>query len=520
MKKLKFFFQLAFLLLIFSAKVSAQQITVTWGAEEKVVKNSGVNGIIGEDETGFFVIRTVSQRFKSPKLFLERYNQKDLKMAFSKEIQMPSTNGKDVSFENLFYVNGKLMLFTSYLNKDQMKNFAFVNTVTLDGKVNNDMKELDFIKVEKKKNAGSFDFVLSNDSTKILVYHNEPYDKYANEKFSYKVIDNSLNTVWEKGVQLPYKDKYFSISNYTVDNDGNVFMLARLTDEDMKKSKKDKPNYTYSVLGYFHKTGDLKEYSLSLGNKFIDEVTFRIDPMGNLVTAGFYANVRNSGMSGVFYTRIDRNTKEVITKGVNEFSKDFLAEFMKAKKVAKGEKGLDYSFSLDDLVTRTDGGAILIAEYFNVQRVCTTDPKTGMTTCNYYYYYNDIIAVSIKPDGTIDWTQRIPKKQVSRNDGGTYSSYLKAVVGDKIYFVFNDNPKNINPKKPGDVVYMNSVKKAMTCLVIVDGTTKNIKRTPLFEAKEAKAIMMPKINMQVNASEVIIYARKGAVSKFGKIRIS
>jgi len=84
----------------------------------------------------------------------------------------------------------------------------------------------------------------------------------------------------------------------------------------------------------------------------------------------------------------------------------------------------------------------------------STDANGGTrTTTVYYYYYNDIIVININPGGETEWTKKIAKRQPSSNDGGFFSSYSLSIVKDKMYFVFNDSPKNL----------ITSVKENISC---------------------------------------------------------
>ncbi|MBN4051272.1 hypothetical protein JYU16_00500 [bacterium AH-315-M05] len=501
-------------------RASAQNLNVRWGAELKHPSGSYINSIIGEDNDGFYVMRTKGKLLRKSRLWLERYSNKTMKQIFSKELLMPNTKGKEVDFEDLKYVDGKLLLFTSYFNKKLRKNYAFVQHINEKGIVSRNFKEMDQITVTKTSNRGSFDFILSEDSTKILVYHNAPYEKYSNEKFSYKVIDKDLNVIWSKSIELPYRDKYFSISNYLVDNFGNVYMLAEIYPDRQKGEKKErgKQNAKFVILAYYYKTGELKEFDVTLKDKWISEITFKVDKQGNLVAGGFYSNDKYFSIAGTFYLTIDKKTKIVKAKGIKEFSKAFLMEFMSERKADKGKELKRFYF--DHFVLRDDGGAVMVAEQYYVKVTTYTDSK-GNTRTTYHYYYNDIIVVSISPDGTITWAKKIPKKQHSTNDGGPYSSYIFAVFGDKMYFIFNDNPKNIQIYKtdPKKIKYMNKPKKSIATLVTVDSNGE-MKRIPMFSAKDFDVIIRPKLHLQSSDKDLIIYGQKRSIYKFGKIELN
>ncbi|MBK8353761.1 MAG: hypothetical protein IPL21_19570 [Saprospirales bacterium] len=70
--------------------------------------------------------------------------------------------------------------------------------------------------------------------------------------------------------------------------------------------------------------------------------------------------------------------------------------------------------------------------------ISTSYSKYGTTTI--HYFSNDILVVDVDSDGSIDWFNRIPKRQHEINQY-KYSSYISALIGDKLAVVFNDNPR-------------------------------------------------------------------------------
>ena len=153
--------------------------------------------------------------------------------------------------------------------------------------------------------------------------------------------------------------------------------------------------------------------------------------------------------------------------------------------------------------------------------VCRTDPKTGVTTCTYYYHYNDIIVVSVGPDGQIEWATKIPKRQTSVNDYGYWSSYAMMIVEDKLHFIFNDTRKNLDIPKQGKY-YNFSVrdKNGVVMLATVDSEG-NVERRPLIANAEITAIVRPKLCQQVNSRQMLLYAKYfkgfGRGSQFGLV---
>lgn len=509
------YFLLSFLCFLFVANMpaSAQNVHVDWGNVEKSARRTVTTKIIGRDASGFYVLSQKS--IGRDEIYLEKYDNKSNQL-FQKELVFPSPDGKKVAFENILMVDDQLLMFTSFYNKKQDKNYAFVSKVSKDGTVDNKFKQIDEITAEKKRNNGNFDFILSHDSSKILVYHNEPYEKNAQERFSVKVMDKDLNILWGKEISVPFRDKDFSISNYTVSNDNKVYMLAKIQ-EGKREKKGGKPNYKYIVLSYAEKEKEPNEYLISLGDKFISDITFELDGKNNLTCAGFYSQKNSSGVGGTFFMKIDAKSKNVTSKNIKDFDAKILGQFMSERK-AKKESSELANYDIRKLITKEDGGSVLVAEqYYVIQRTYTTTTN-GVTTTRTvtYYYYNDIIMVDIAKSGDINWVTRIPKMQVTTEDGGYYSSFALCIYKDKIHLVYNDNKKNVSNYDPKKMRQMGKVKKTVTMLVTVDSKGEYTK-TPLFTNKKAAAIARPKLHLQTTKDELVMQAVKGRNFMFGKL---
>lgn len=504
----------AMLALFIATAIEAQNPTLTWGPELVRPRKTDIAGLIGGDKYSFYCLRSVRSFFSVKVNTLEKYSRETMKLEYVREFKLPEMNGKDLSFEGMFMLNGQLLVFSSAYDSDLDKKTAYVQKMnTSDGSLSSKPKEVDLITGVKKKNSASFDFVLSGDSSKILIVHSDPYDKYANEKFSYKLVDPNMNVLWAASLELPYKDKYFSISNYRVDNSGKIFMLASIMKEKADRERK-KPSYSYDIVIYDNANKSLKEIPVTLGDQYITDISFALTPKGTLAVGGFYSNKNSEGLAGTFYMSIDKDKNKVIAQGKKEFTSAFLSEFMSARRADK-HKEL-YNYSIDHIVTLQNGGIIMVAEQFYVNVVTTCQPKGGCTT-TYYYNYNDIIVVNVNPDGSIKWTEHIPKTQISTNDGGYYSSYSFVLTGNKINFIYNDNRKNLDPNLDPKRAKNGIGRKMITVNVAMNVDDGKFVKSSLFSAKEEKIYTRPKIAMQISGKQSLFYAIKRKKFKFGVI---
>ena len=215
----------------------------------------------------------------------------------------------------------------------------------------------------------------------------------------------------------------------------------------------------------------------------------------------------------------------MINRSTKDFGLDFITSNLKEKtaqkakkKAAKGKNVELFEYDLDHLILREDGGAVLVGEqyYMRVTTSTTTTANGGTTTrTTYHYYYNDIIVVNIDPSGNIQWAEKIPKRQYARNDNGRYSSYAMAVVEDRMYFVFNDNPKNLFEATPGKTYNMTLGSKSIVTLVEMNSDGR-FSREALFTKQDAGVYTKPKLCEQIGDNELVIFGLRKKNQRFMK----
>ena len=343
-------------------------------------------------------------------------------------------------------------------------------------------------------------------------------------------LTTKFNELWTKDIALPYDDKYFSVEEYQVDNDGNVYILGL----------NYKPQYFFTILEYSASGEGFQEYPIKTNEKLITDLTFRVDDDGNLVCSGFYSDFDLNQIKGTYFFRLDTQTKQVFNKSLKEFDFSFRSENLTSRQLQKAKRskksrqkiGLN-SYSLDKLILRSDGGALLIAEQYFVEEY--QRPMNGgfynpgyypnsygrSYSTEYYYHYNDIIIVNIQPNGDIEWATRIPKQQFSINDDGYYLSYAVSIVRDKIYFIYNDSEDNYNQNNriSQTFEFKGGSKRSLIAVAEIsrDGS---LEIFPLFKNRDADIITRPKMCKQVGKKNMIIYGEKGKTFRFGSVEFN
>lgn len=482
----------------------AQEVKMDWGKSKfEDLKPLPIESVLGSNEQGYYMITTyLYSSFYRYNPRIEHFRFDHTKES-STEVDF-TVNTFDLKNEGFILTESNILAFGSYYDKKENKNILYGCSYTFAGKIEKKWTKVDEIISDKNNNAGEFNIKISEDKKNVLLFHLEPYDRNENEKFSYKVITSEFELLWEKDLELPFKDKNFVVKEYRLDQDANVIMLARI-DKDAKKIE-GVPMYFYKILLYDYKKDKLEDHDITLDNLFISEITFRLAKDNSLVIGGFFSRKEGDFIFGTFYQRLNKKSFEVEKSGQKDFPKNFLNYYLSDKEIIKGK--FVYPYKLKDLFLKDDGGAILVAE-----QIYVFHGGAGSTN---YYHYNDILAVSINPDASIDWVKRIPKVQVSNSRDFLGSSI--GVFEDKMYFIFNDNRKNFNiKKKEGKIYLMQNIGNAVVNLTTLDSRG-NMNTEILFTDKtDAKNHLRPYFSYQYDKDKMLIFTQTKNQYKMGTV---
>ena len=521
--------------------------SLIWGKDYGEPNNTNATKIIGLTNDGFYMLRqkVLNNPEAKPRAWVEFYdNDMNLKKSIEQELKY---KGKQRDFEDVVFLGGELYLLTSFNNSAKKKNYLFKQQISSKSLIPS--KSLDMICETDARNQeaeGSFGNYVSTDSSYLLIYNDLPYKKNEPERFGFRVFDRNFDLVWEKDIVLPYPDNQFTVEEYQVDASGNVHLLGVLYTDQAKWRRRGSPTYQYVILSYLDNGEITEEFRVDLENKFVTDLTFRPVKNGELVCAGFYSEKGTYSVKGAYYFRLNPRTRATNNTNFQPFEFDFLTEYMTERsrdkaKAAQARNDVQrsaelFNYSLDELITRSDGGAVLVAEQFYIEEDRYNDSPFGYGfgygynpydpfyynryrnnfQVDYYYNYNDIIVVNIRPTGEIEWAARIPKKQQTRNDGGYYSSYAMSIVRDKLFFIFNDNARNFDGNKKSNRFYNYNGSDSIISLAQI---SKNGEVTtyPLASNRDAGIITRPKMSKQIGKKEMAIFGERGRAYRFGKL---
>ena len=297
-------------------------------------------------------------------------------------------------------------------------------------------------------------------------------------------------------------------------------------------------------MSYTDKGEKEEEYRIGLEDKFITDLTFRVAKGGTLICSGFYSEKGTYSIKGAYYFRLNPVTREITNRNYSPFDFEFLTQGLSDKNkeraraaTEKNDRGRApelYEYSLDELILRSDGGAVLVAEQYFVEREYYNNNRFGyspyggfydpfyysrynQTQTDYYYNYNDIIVVNIRPDGEVEWSARIPKRQETRNDGGYYSSYAMSIVRDKLYFIYNDDVRNYSDRGRDDRWYTYGGGESVMVLAQVSSRGGEVEVFPMDSSGNSGVVVRPKMCRQIGKKEMAVFGERGRGYRFGSL---
>ena len=514
----------------------SQSVEMDWGQYKKLPDNSYFQKIIGTDNDGFFTIRTAfDESTNENKFFLEYTSSTTNTMETSNELIFPTINGILSEYEQIYYLNGKIILFSSITNQTLQNRTLYVQYLNNDGTLKNKPKNLGSIPLGNSK-ADGFKIILSDNNSKILVYFNNSFVEYNNEPFNFTILDANLTELFSGELTLPLKDKKFTIEQVETGKADNFYLLAKVLSANTKKTKttgtnkgtenkvtddKSKESFEYILYVYNTKKNELTPFNITVDKYVIKNIIFGLNTDEEIVIEGFISN-KNSKIPnefiGAFYRKINTKTLKPIEidakKSIMLFPKEFTAKFTQER---NGAPEHFYDFKINKLGFFDNGTIVMLAEQQFVTTRTMVDPGTKEESYIYYYNYNDIICIGINKDGKLDWAIRIPKIQQGTDDYGYYSSYALIVDANKAKIMFNDNPANEGVKDPTKMkefaTNLKTIPKATAFMVTVypDGS---FEKDAMFPKEDAKIFLCPKL-IAKSKQRNIVYGQKSNEYKFG-----
>ncbi|MBU0765629.1 MAG: hypothetical protein KJ607_12415 [Bacteroidetes bacterium] len=452
------------------------------------------------------------------------YNDKSKQYLSSEsELILPSVAGEQSEFEAIFFVGGKLVLFTTIPDEKTKCRRIYVQYLNHDGTLKN--KPIKIGEAQESytgKKLYSIRNAPEKQNFEIIIA--PYYTIYQGELFRVKLIDYSLSEVFSKNLKLPLENRNCDVLQCRIDSKKNTFFAIKAKQLSKRSSRFGKTADEFLIVAHNNALNTYKKYPIKIKKDIPYDIFFDFDRFGNIVIVGLYTqkNSRDGGFSGVFSMKINPATQNFFKLPPKLFYKKFDREFQNDFSLKRyGDTPEQrYSISINDLAYINDDEFVFVAEQFYKTTKTIVDPMTKGESHVNYYYYNDLLYIVVR-DGMINRIERVPKSQYSIDDGGYYSSYSLLHSNYKnIKILFNDHPANMKERELAKIKELkNNVMKnpkGMPVMITIyeDGS---FDKQPLFNEKENDGVIVKDMIVPYDDG-FIIYVQEKDRYRFGTFR--
>ncbi len=500
----------------------SQSVELDWGNSFTLEKNMWYHKFLGYDKDGYYLLKSNSvNEILTDYTYIDYVSSTTNTIESTTQIIMPSVNGIQTHFADMFYLNQKLILLTQ-ANVSSRK-ILYIQYLNTDGTLKNKPKDIGSIPLT---NAPKDGFKINLINNKIVVVHHSTFASYNNEAINVKIINSDLVDEANYSLNFPLLGRTFDIIQYSVGKSGYLYFLTKCLISDKKKTTASNTSVTekfeYKIIAYNPKRKEFVSFDIKADKYVPVNAIFGLDKEENLIVAGFFANktvkIANE-FTGAYYMKINPRTQKVETidpkKYTRVFSKEFIAECAQERNGSTPEQY--YNYALKDLLFFDNGGFAVIAEQEYVRGDDIVDPATKKVIHVDHYYFNDLIIYGVNKEGVLAWNIRIPKNQYSPDDEGFYHSYKAFSVYNKIKIVYNDNKANLNNKVAIKTKQLKNnpvlTPKGLATLVSIfpDGS---FEKYTLFKEQDERIVIIPKIVSSID-KRYITFGQDGRSVKFG-----
>lgn len=494
-----------------SAQKSTRKVSISWTNYSKKNTNE-VTSVISSDDKGFYVLS--GDGIEEPKI---TYYNKNMEVVAQKNIGLEGR-----IFDFIIMEKGNLLVFSSEVDQEQGRRTLFLQKYNKETFVLEEAIILLAVDCVNPFQANyNFSFERSETGQRIAIFHKPSY--MSKQFLSAFMFDQDYNLLWKNRLNLKYQEGLYDLVDIKVDDRDNLFLLGTVREKNHKYVIKGRPSFYHEILTC-NNIGIVSTTLIKDNKRFIHSPKLALLPSGVLKFTGLYSN-KNMNWAKGFYCKTFNpfNDKTISEKYSSLATSTITTGFSKVKTrryISRDGKGGDVElkhFKLNEVFPKDDGGIIAVAE----QRFVTDGTSFligGATRKSKLYHYNDILVMHINKEGNIVWADKIPKKQISTDDFGRYSSYVITVANEKMYFIFNDNPKNVfqNQKENKKVYRFSKNKDSLVVLVELDNMGVKSKES-LFNFNDSFIKAIPKVSRQISDGRTILVGDSRGKNWYGEV---
>ena len=372
------------------------------------------------------------------------------------------------------------------------RDTLFIKSRAYDSKVK--LLHEDTLRIQKRGLIRpKYRFVKSEDENIFLMTQVE------NEKivsgFAYDI--KSREVLWENNFEFPNINFREDYRKTLVGNDGTMYLVFEKNNFRFKKDRHSMEIFRFDkILRHF------SQISIPLPEFTTYDAQFIFDNLnGNIRIVGLYSDSNAGSTDGLYNITVSINDFSRYKLSTLGYDEELIADFH--GKYNPKKESLQ-NLEIQDAILRQDGGILLLAEENKEYERLSYGSRRdyyGSGRFSVDYYYEDLVLISIHPDGESHWQKILPKRQYSNDDQAAYSSYFLFKNPSFLRILYNDEIRNENTVSE----------------YILNGAG-DITRRSLMSTDNVKLKLQIKNALQIGPDELLIPSVRGKRLKLVKLQ--
>jgi hypothetical protein len=285
----------------------------------------------------------------------------------------------------------KVFAFYQFQNKTTV--FAAAAEINADGQLVGNPKIIDTAEnIRPGSNVKVFNLLQSDDRNKLAIFSvNTTHE--ASIKVKMMSLNSNFELVNEAAINVNAKNKKSNLSDFALDNAGNLFCLRNMTLENAAPA--------VSLLYLAADGSEVVESSILNNTLLLDDIRLKVDNVnGRVLLTSFYAMTKKGNIEGLYTYMWDINTKKELLSNAARFT-DALRAAVSSK---RNLKAVFDHYYIDRMQVQTDGSITVVAE-----RAETNGNRNFFSRWDYFYggpfYSPFMFNYWNRPFGFYPWTR-------------------------------------------------------------------------------------------------------------------
>lgn len=261
-------------------------------------------------------------------------------------------------------------------------------------------------------------------------------DEKNDARYTCLVVNTMGQLRYTHSCSTPFESRYAEPQGAAVLNNGQAALVFEFS---MDSKRNSDPAQKQHLLITADSSKGARFVGLGDHKYFLSD--FEITPdefQSEFVIAGFYDYKKPTAAHGMVTIHCS-GSDTLLEATFAAFDRKFVSSLIGAKAEEDGQD--PENFFIRRMTPKSDGGYLVIGEYFEVTQQMETFYLNGVpqTSSKSVYNYNDIILVALDSAGNVQWRHVVNKRQSSFASQAHLHSLGVYICEKSVHLVYNDN---------------------------------------------------------------------------------